>query len=43
MKLVELPNGEKVPALGFGTWNMGVGDSDEAAQLRPSRPASRRG
>jgi diketogulonate reductase-like aldo/keto reductase len=34
MKYVELASGEKVPALGLGTWNMGVGDADEAAQLR---------
>ena len=34
MKYVELVNGEKVPALGLGTWKMGVGDADEAAQLR---------
>jgi diketogulonate reductase-like aldo/keto reductase len=34
MKYVELPGGEKVPALGLGTWKMGVGDADEAAQLR---------
>ena len=34
MKYVGLASGEKVPALGVGTWNMGVGDSDEAAQLR---------
>jgi diketogulonate reductase-like aldo/keto reductase len=34
MKYVELARGEKVPALGLGTWNMGAGDSDEAAQLR---------
>ena len=34
MKYVELASGEKVPALGLGTWKMGVGDSDEAAQLR---------
>ncbi len=34
MKYVELPCGEKVPALGLGTWKMGVGDADEAAQLR---------
>jgi diketogulonate reductase-like aldo/keto reductase len=34
MKYVRLASGEKVPALGLGTWNMGVGDSDEAAQLR---------
>ena len=34
MKHVELAGGEKVPALGLGTWKMGVGDADEAAQLR---------
>lgn len=34
MKYVELVGGEKVPALGLGTWKMGVGDADEAAQLR---------
>ena len=34
MKYVELASGEKVPALGLGTWEMGVGASDEAAQLR---------
>lgn len=34
MKYVEFPGGEKVPALGLGTWKMGVGDADEAAQLR---------
>jgi diketogulonate reductase-like aldo/keto reductase len=34
MKYVELAGGEKVPALGLGTWKMGVGDADEAAQLR---------
>ena len=34
MKYVKLASGEKVPALGLGTWKMGVGDSDEAAQLR---------
>ena len=34
MKYVELASGEKVPALGLGTWKMGVGASDEAAQLR---------
>jgi diketogulonate reductase-like aldo/keto reductase len=34
MKYVELASGEKVPALGLGTWKMGVGDSGEAAQLR---------
>ena len=34
MRYVELVGGEKVPALGLGTWKMGIGDSDEAAQLR---------
>ena len=34
MRLVELPSGEKVPALGLGTSHMGAGDPDEAAQLR---------
>lgn len=34
MKHVELAGGEKVPALGLETWKMGVGDADEAAQLR---------
>ncbi len=34
MKTVTLQTGEKVPALGMGTWNMGVGDGDEAGQLR---------
>jgi diketogulonate reductase-like aldo/keto reductase len=34
MKYVELADGEKVPALGLGTWKMGAGASDEAEQLR---------
>ena len=34
MRYVELAGGEKVPALGLGTWKMGIGDNDEAAQLR---------
>ena len=34
MRYVELVGGEKVPALGLGTWKMGIGDSDEAARLR---------
>ncbi len=34
MRTVELVTGESVPALGLGTWKMGVGDPDEAAQLR---------
>jgi len=31
---VTLKSGETVPALGIGTWKMGVGDRDEAEQLR---------
>ena len=37
MKTVELPDGERVPALGQGTWNMGETNSahsDEVAALR---------
>lgn len=34
MKRVKLPGGESVPALGIGTWKIGVGDRDEAAQLK---------
>jgi diketogulonate reductase-like aldo/keto reductase len=34
MKHVELVTGEKVAALGLGTWKMGIGSPDEAAQLR---------
>ncbi len=34
VKFVEFPGGEQVPALGLGTWKMGVGDADEGAQLR---------
>ena len=34
MKHVGLVGGEKVPALGLGTWKMGVASPDEAAQLR---------
>nr|WP_316656026.1 aldo/keto reductase [uncultured Gellertiella sp.] len=37
MKFVELPGGEKVPALGLGTWKMGVGEPDEAGQLQALR------
>lgn len=33
MRLVKLLTGEDVPALGLGTWKMGVGDRDEAEQL----------
>ena len=43
MKYVELASGEKVPALGLGTWKMGVGDSDEAAQLRALQGGHRTG
>ncbi len=34
MKHVTLPGGETVPALGLGTWKIGVGDRDEAHQLK---------
>jgi diketogulonate reductase-like aldo/keto reductase len=34
MKHVTLPGGETVPALGLGTWKMGVGDRDEAEQMK---------
>ena len=34
MNHITLPGGESVPALGLGTWKMGVGDRDEADQLR---------
>ena len=34
MKSVTLAGGETVPALGLGTWKMGVGDRDEAEQLK---------
>ena len=34
MRYVELVGGEKVPALGLGTWKMGIGDREEVAQLR---------
>lgn len=34
MRMVTLNSGSQVPALGLGTWKMGVGDSDEAQQLR---------
>lgn len=33
MKQVKLPSGEQVPALGLGTWKMGVGEPDEAGQI----------
>ncbi len=34
MRHVEFVGGEKVPALGLGTWKMGIGDREEVAQLR---------
>lgn len=34
MKQVTLPGGETVSALGLGTWKMGVGDRDEAEQVK---------
>jgi diketogulonate reductase-like aldo/keto reductase len=37
MKRVTLPGGETVPALGLGSWKMGVGDRDEAEQLAALR------
>jgi diketogulonate reductase-like aldo/keto reductase len=43
VKFVELQGGEKVPALGLGTWKMGVGDADEAAQLRALQAGIARG
>jgi diketogulonate reductase-like aldo/keto reductase len=43
MKHVELVGGEKVAALGLGTWKMGVGDADEAAQLRALQTGIARG
>lgn len=43
MKYIELAGGEKVPVLGLGTWNMGVGAPDEAAQLRALQVGIARG
>jgi aldehyde reductase len=37
MKTVELPGGDKVPALGLGTWKMGIGEQDEAGQIAALR------
>lgn len=37
MRWVKLLTGEDVPALGLGTWKMGVGDRDEADQLEALR------
>ncbi len=33
MKKVILTGGEEVPALGLGTWKMGIGEADEAGQI----------
>lgn len=43
MKTVTLAYGERVPALGLGTWKMGVGDPDEAQQLRAIQVGIERG
>lgn len=43
MKTVTLASGERVPALGLGTWKMGVGDADEAQQLRAIQVGIERG
>jgi diketogulonate reductase-like aldo/keto reductase len=43
MKTVRLATGEEVPALGLGTWKMGVGDPDEAEQLRALKAGIERG
>lgn len=37
MKHITLKTGETVPALGLGTWKMGVGDPDEAGQIEALR------
>lgn len=37
MRWVELPTGELVPALGLGTWKMGIGEPDEPAQIEALR------
>lgn len=37
MRWVELLTGEQVPALGLGTWKMGVGEPDEAGQVEALR------
>jgi diketogulonate reductase-like aldo/keto reductase len=43
MKTVTLASGERVPGLGLGTWRMGVGDPDEAQQLRAIQVGIERG
>ena len=42
MKRVKLPGGESVPALGIGTWKIGVGDRDVIAQLLDRLPERER-
>ena len=37
MKTIALPSGERVPALGQGTWNMGEGTVARAAELAALR------
>lgn len=37
MKTIRLKGGETVPALGLGTWKMGVGEPDEAGQIAALR------
>lgn len=37
MKTVSLPDGERVPALGLGTWKMEAGQPDEAEAIRALR------
>jgi aldehyde reductase len=37
MKYIELPNGERVPALGQGTWHMGDDSADHAEELEALR------
>lgn len=43
MKTVTLASGEQIPALGLGTWKMGVGDADEVQQLRAIQVGIERG
>ena len=42
MKYVELAGGEKVPALGLGTWKMGAGIPTRQLNCAPSKPGSPR-
>lgn len=37
MKQITLKTGETVPALGLGTWKMGIGEPDEAGQIEALR------